>query len=161
MKHIELFAGCGGLCLGLNKAGFDLTMANELSPMAAETFSYNMLGEDIAASANYSKTLWLSSKYSKETDFKSRLREDPREYPDPINNSDLKDDGSNIIGSLVVGNILSLNKWLETHPVALKKIQELGIDLVSGGPPCQSFSLAGLREKIMQKFSAMGFCFFC
>lgn len=92
MKHIELFAGCGGLCLGLNKAGFDLTMANELSPMAAETFSYNMLGEDIAASANYSKTLWLSSKYSKETDFKSRLREDPREYPDPINNSDLKDD---------------------------------------------------------------------
>lgn len=147
MKHIELFAGCGGLCLGLNKAGFDLSLANELSPMAAETFSYNMLGEDLAASANYSKTLWLSSKYSKDIEFKNRLREDPREYPDPINNSDLKEDGSNLIGSLVVGNILSLNKWLDNHPVALKKIQDLRIDLVSGGPPCQSFSLAGLREK--------------
>ena len=147
MKHIELFAGCGGLCLGLNKAGFDLTMANELSPMAAESFAYNILGEDLSSSNYYSKTLWLSSKYSKQSEFKKRLREDPREYPSPIINSDLKNDGSNIIGSLIVGNILTLNNWFESHPIALKKVQEQGIDLISGGPPCQSFSLAGLREK--------------
>lgn len=42
-NHIELFSGCGGLSLGLEKAGFELLLANELSPMAAETFSYNFL----------------------------------------------------------------------------------------------------------------------
>ncbi|NUG52615.1 DNA cytosine methyltransferase, partial [Acinetobacter lactucae] len=32
MNHIELFAGCGGLSLGLESVGFKLVMANELSP---------------------------------------------------------------------------------------------------------------------------------
>ena len=41
MNYIELFAGCGGLTLGLEKSGFELLLANELSPMAAETFAYN------------------------------------------------------------------------------------------------------------------------
>ena len=44
MNHIELFAGCGGLSLGLESEGFDLLLANELSPMAGETFAYNHLG---------------------------------------------------------------------------------------------------------------------
>lgn len=146
MNHIELFAGCGGLCLGLSKAGFQLAMANELSPMAAETFSYNILGEDLSSSQKNAKTLWLSSNFSSK-ELNSRLREDPREYPVPFQNSDINEDGSNIEKSLIVGNIISLNDWLIKHPVALKKIQKMGIDLVSGGPPCQSFSLAGLREK--------------
>ena len=47
LKHIELFAGCGGMSLGLEAAGFDLFMANELSPMAGETFAYNLIGEDL------------------------------------------------------------------------------------------------------------------
>ena len=47
MNHIELFAGCGGLSLGLETVGFKLLLANELSPMAAETFAYNHLGIDL------------------------------------------------------------------------------------------------------------------
>ena len=47
MKHVELFAGCGGLALGLEEAGFDLLLANELSPMAAETFAYNILNAEL------------------------------------------------------------------------------------------------------------------
>ncbi|GAA61481.1 hypothetical protein P20652_3360 [Pseudoalteromonas sp. BSi20652] len=43
MNHIELFAGCGGLTLGLESVGFETVLANELSPMAAETFAYNFL----------------------------------------------------------------------------------------------------------------------
>ena len=50
MNHIELFAGCGGLSLGLDRAGFELTFANELSPMAAETFSHNFLDENLEES---------------------------------------------------------------------------------------------------------------
>ena len=47
MRHIELFAGCGGLSLGFESEGFELQLANELSPMAAETFAYNYLNEDL------------------------------------------------------------------------------------------------------------------
>lgn len=43
MKYIDLFAGCGGLSLGLEKAGFELVVAVEKSPMAAETFYHNFI----------------------------------------------------------------------------------------------------------------------
>jgi DNA (cytosine-5)-methyltransferase 1 len=43
MKYIDLFAGCGGLSLGLEKAGFELVFAVEKSPMAAETFFHNFI----------------------------------------------------------------------------------------------------------------------
>src|ERR1017187_3792260 len=85
MNYIELFAGCGGLSLGLKSAGFDLLLANELSPMAAETYAYNFFKEDLqsqAKSANpkLKRSLWLSSQYTP-SDLKLRLREDPRTFP--------------------------------------------------------------------------------
>lgn len=43
MKYIDLFAGCGGLSLGLERAGFELVLAVEKSPMAAETFYHNFI----------------------------------------------------------------------------------------------------------------------
>lgn len=157
MNHVELFAGCGGLCLGLTKAGFDLTLANELSPMASETFAYNFFGEDLEAHPEKSgRTLWISSNYDRGA-MQKRLREDPRTYPEDQANSDLLPDGSNLGGSLVVGNILTFNHWLAEHPDALKALKGAfkgeEVDLVSGGPPCQSFSLAGLREKNNEKNS--------
>ena len=42
-KYIDLFAGCGGLSLGLEAAGFELEMAVEKSDMAAETFYHNLI----------------------------------------------------------------------------------------------------------------------
>ena len=42
-KYIDLFAGCGGLSLGLEKAGFVLALAVEKSDMAAETFFHNFV----------------------------------------------------------------------------------------------------------------------
>ncbi|MEO1287380.1 MAG: DNA cytosine methyltransferase [Chloroflexota bacterium] len=41
--YIDLFAGCGGLSLGLEKAGFELLLAVEKSPMAAETYYHNFI----------------------------------------------------------------------------------------------------------------------
>ena len=50
MRYIDLFAGCGGLSLGLEKSGFELVLAVEKSPMAAETYYHNFIkpivGED-------------------------------------------------------------------------------------------------------------------
>ena len=76
MNHIELFAGCGGLSIGMKSAGFELTLANEISPMAAETFSFNILKEDLTKPHAISRTFWIKSKFEK--DNASRLREDYR-----------------------------------------------------------------------------------
>ena len=41
--YIDLFAGCGGLSLGLEREGGDLILAVERSEMAAETFFHNLV----------------------------------------------------------------------------------------------------------------------
>jgi DNA (cytosine-5)-methyltransferase 1 len=42
-KYIDLFAGCGGLSLGVETAGFELGFAVEKSAMAGETFYHNLI----------------------------------------------------------------------------------------------------------------------
>lgn len=161
MNHIELFAGCGGLSLGLDKADFKLVMANELSPMAAETFAYNFLNEnleDIAKNGGKpNQSYWLNSQFS---DLKSRLRENPFNSPSFSSGegfSDIPKDLNELQGKLVIGSIVELNKLLENTPELVEKLQDGfgdgGLDLVSGGPPCQSFSMAGLRKRDCDKNS--------
>lgn len=150
MNHIELFAGCGGLSLGLESAGFKLVMANELSPMAAETFAYNFFNENLEESCPESRVMWLSSNYEKENR-KARLREDPRKFPELSENKSDFSENTELNGKLVVGNIVQLNQWLDRNPKQVIELRnaygsESGLDLVSGGPPCQSFSMAGLRQ---------------
>ncbi|MFA0226418.1 DNA cytosine methyltransferase [Vibrio splendidus] len=159
MNHIELFAGCGGLSLGLDEAGFELVLANELSPMAAETFAYNFFGEDLEELGNQNKmpahTFWLNSENDS---LRPRLRENPFEFPayGAEGFSDLSDDWQALNGNLVVGSIIELNRLLDAQPVLVEHLRNAfgrdgGLDLVSGGPPCQSFSLAGKREKNSDK----------
>ena len=152
LNYIELFAGCGGLSLGLEATGFELLLANELSPMAAETYAYNLLNTNLfeADCIQTDKVAWLSSNYSIK-EVKQRLREDPRTFPklgqgyNDLEHHDLEP------GQLVVADLVQLNQWLSQNPSTvqhLKSCMSTGqeVDLVSGGPPCQSFSLAGLRE---------------
>ncbi|WP_318437864.1 DNA cytosine methyltransferase [Photobacterium leiognathi] len=155
MNHIELFAGCGGLSLGLDEAGFELILANELSPMAAETFAYNFYGEDLEELANQNQmpahTFWINSKNDS---LKPRLRENPFEFPayGTEGYSDLTEDWEVLYGNLVVGSIIELNRLLDENPILVDHLRNTfghngGLDLVSGGPPCQGFSMAGKREK--------------
>ena len=157
MKHIELFAGCGGLGIGMKSAGFKLILANEISPMAAETFAYNLLKEDLN-SGNISHTFWLKSKYIKNNPL--RLRENYQNtalltseetFSDIQKISDLK----KLKGGLMVGGIQDLNSQIIKQPELCKEISNSfgagKVDLVSGGPPCQSFSMAGLREHSSKK----------
>lgn len=148
LKHIELFAGCGGMTLGLEAAGFELYFANELSPMAGETFAYNLLHENLEQLSKENKksikTIWIKSAFEK-NNLKSRLRENPLEIKNS-KHSDLEE-AINLNKKLLIGDIDMLLEWLNQNPKAVDKIKEQDITLLSGGPPCQSFSLAGRREK--------------
>ena len=146
MNHIELFAGCGGLSLGLETAGFSLLMANELSPMASETFAYNVLGANLDSRENINKTLWISSQFPRD-EIRNRLTENPYDATG-VSSDHFSDLASRLYSdeelkrSLWVGSIVDLNKLL-SDPTS--KLQDLfseaigsnGLDLVSGGPPCQ------------------------
>ncbi|MEJ6021357.1 DNA (cytosine-5-)-methyltransferase [Ramlibacter sp. PS4R-6] len=128
--------------------------------MAAESYAFNLLGEDLEAlalesSPNPKRTLWLSSRHPR-SGLALRRREDPRKFPSHDRGfCDLEDDGSNLRGNLVVGSITELNRWLENHGDVSRTLQNAfgrgELDLVSGGPPCQSFSMAGLRRQNCEK----------
>jgi DNA (cytosine-5)-methyltransferase 1 len=140
LRFVELFAGCGGMSLGLKAAGFKLAFANELSPMAAETYAYNLLPNGM------DDTFWLKSKFSR-TDIRKRLMENPTDYT--LNShgdfrSPMELPASNPF--MLVGDISIFLDMLRGS-VAENFRKHIGpIDLLSGGPPCQSFSFAGKRE---------------
>jgi DNA (cytosine-5)-methyltransferase 1 len=160
LNYIELFAGCGGLSLGLESIeGSNMVMANELSPMPAQTFAYNFFKEDFEEKDSLPKrTKWLSSNLSLDQ-MSKRMREDPRTYPElNIKDSvcDIKDIDS-LKGNLVIANIIHLNQFLDATPKLVEKLSNSfgdgDLDFVSGGPPCQSFSMAGMRKKDCDKNS--------
>lgn len=154
MNHIELFAGCGGLSLGLESEGFELLLANELSPMASETFAYNHLGLDLGKNGirPTDKVYWISSQYPREK-IADRLRENPNFASGLVGKvSDLANicnPDEQLRRSLLIGSIIDLNRLLTNKKLTTSLRNGLGdgeVDLVSGGPPCQSFSMAGLRQ---------------
>ena len=150
MKYIELFAGCGGLSVGLESLNYEMVFANELSPMAGETFAYNLLREDLRHLADKkksaSKVKWISSQHNS-NELAERLRENPQNYPKFSSaTSELGEHLDDLYGKLIIGSIVELNRYLTSHKKIVYALQNTNIDLVSGGPPCQSFSLAGLRQ---------------
>lgn len=58
---IDLFAGCGGLSLGLYQAGWNGIFAIEKNPNAFETLNYNLIeGKIILIGLNgYQLVLWI------------------------------------------------------------------------------------------------------
>ena len=140
--------------MGLKSEGFELLFANELSPMAAETFSYNYFNEDLSQCVvdgkDPLKTFWIKSKFSKQY-LKKRLRENTlEEAQEGFAYNDLIDEPMKLHKGIAVGSIVDLNEFLENGSELKDAIRNgFGtgeVDLVSGGPPCQSFSMAGLRE---------------
>jgi len=90
---IDLFAGCGGLSLGLADAGFNILYANEINADAAETYKKNLIDR---------------------------------------------------MGHNTFLDIRDISKV--TTKEILEKVGNKEIHLVAGGPPCQGFSMAGMRD---------------
>lgn len=140
------------MSLGLESLGFNLVLANELSPMAAETFAANHLGLDLAGDvkwpAHSRKARWIRSRYPADK-MKARLDENPYEVPawNEEGFTDLPRASPLGNGDLLVGNVVALNDYLFERASSGAELFSSSPDLVSGGPPCQSFSMAGLRQR--------------
>lgn len=62
MKFIDLFAGCGGLSLGLTQAGMNGVFAIERDSMAFRTFAANFVGASATSSMPFEWPDWLEQK---------------------------------------------------------------------------------------------------
>lgn len=141
-SHIEFFAGCGGMAVGMDAAGFSLIFANEVSPMASSTFAYNLLGVDI--SEPNEKVKWIHSRFPK-SKFSHRLRENLLTDIEGKNTElEFLHNISQVKDTLLIGDVRRLRDQFEQFNI--NDPYNGSLDLLSGGPPCQSFSLAGKRE---------------
>lgn len=100
ITFIDLFAGCGGLSLGLNRAGWTSSFAVEAHPDAFETYKSNLFDNDFA---RHDWPAWLPKQPWPAQEILTRF----------------EGEVSNLRGQ---------------------------VDLIAGGPPCQGFSMNGLRR---------------
>jgi DNA (cytosine-5)-methyltransferase 1 len=138
-NFVELFAGCGGMSLGIESEGFHRLFANELSPMPAQTYAYNLIHKKQVESVNCAEL------FTRLYPFAEGDSADPRDHISKPYTKVALDKLSSLDGGMFVGSITQLNDALEQ--IDSQKLMQINLDLLSGGPPCQSFSLAGRRER--------------
>lgn len=135
---ISLFAGCGGLDLGLEKAGFKTVAANELEPHACESLRLNqelakLPYKDIPSFVEQVSSQRCFAKVSQEEKarFFSRLLTQSRDSKCLAN------------CAVIEGDIRKI-----TSDQFLSHVPNNELFCIAGGPPCQPFSKAGKRKTI-------------
>ena len=116
LKVLDLFAGCGGLSLGLEKAGLEPSVAVEKSPMAAETHFRNF--------------------------HKRGFEWDQRVWEDLLESGKNGTFAKQLDHGTVVSDVWDLLEDQES----MDALFDLSPEVIVGGPPCQGFSMAGRRN---------------
>jgi DNA (cytosine-5)-methyltransferase 1 len=139
-KLISLFAGAGGLDIGLEHAGFETVVANDIEPHACETLRRN---QELSILSPNQLDAWLDI----------QMRQLCYKGNEEVAKRDLRNRLKNYCGNrfllhrakIVEQDIRSLSS---DRLLQLSGCKRGEVDLIAGGPPCQPFSRAGKRENV-------------
>lgn len=136
LTFVDLFAGCGGLSLGMEAAGLELVTAMEKSEMAAATHARNFdhrgerFADEDGADEEW-KTLWseyLTKSPQEQAKARTLVGDITKFFAEP--------------SDLTAGERDEFDRYQE----ALDFLKGQNVDALVGGPPCQGFSMAGRRN---------------
>lgn len=138
---ISLFAGAGGLDIGLEQAGFTTLAVNELGAHACETLRQNKAISNLTVEQIDE---WLSLQISQQRCYSNTSLADIEELKNRIKNTSGK------LSFLQKAKVIEGDIRLITSQELLSsaKVKSGELTLVAGGPPCQPFSRAGKRETV-------------
>lgn len=140
-KVLDLFAGAGGLSEGFLTAGFDLAGHIEMDKNACETIETRLL-------------YYALKKKNKLDDYKKYLlgKIDKKELIDKYNLQKEKDS--------VIHAKISKKNYKKLIRDVRKKLNGQELDIIIGGPPCQSYSYIGrARDKNRMKCDSRNYLY--
>lgn len=141
----SLFAGIGGVCLGFDQAqykesGYELVWANEIDSYACETyrnnFEHDLLEGDILYILNPDKVNDKIEELEKEIKNLTKVIEENSDKKITKKLKSLKNELEELKGDKGYSYYKELNE----------KILNQKIDVLTGGFPCQAFSIAGEQK---------------
>lgn len=138
---ISLFAGAGGLDIGLEKAGFSTLVVNELGAHACETLRQNKALSNLEMDQFDD---WFSSQINQQRCYSKSSQNEI----DELKNRLKKSSGKRSFlqrANIIEGDIRSITS---RELLSAAKVKPSEITLIAGGPPCQPFSRAGKRETV-------------
>jgi DNA (cytosine-5)-methyltransferase 1 len=138
---VDLFAGAGGFGLGFTQAGWNVIAAVDNDPFCAMTYLYNLAATDCVMHFGSTRD---------ETEWWKTLRGDrKRDAKHPFvmggNNIGWAKDGQPPTGCQHYW-LVDIRKVTGAEILAALGLERGDIDCVTGGPPCQGFSTAGMRN---------------
>jgi DNA (cytosine-5)-methyltransferase 1 len=141
---IDLFSGAGGFSLGFHQAGWHVVAAVELDAFANLTYAVN-LGREGYTRMHVQPDLQPKWDAAVKEQWKIAAKTEDGAGPTPVF-------GSGWISSLPdEPAVVDIWMW-DAHQLTGKQVLESleleagQVDCVFGGPPCQGFSTAGLRD---------------